>query len=218
MSEDVPKAATVIALRDSQHGLEALFVQRAASMAFYGGAWVFPGGRVDPGDFRPEGALEDAARNAGARELCEEAGVEVAPETLVYVSRWLTPPGKSRRYDTFYFATRAPGSEVRVDRAEIDAYQWLTPSAALHARVSGEIELPPPTFVTLCVLERFVSVEDALRGLALAHKSFVPKLCPVPGGIVHLYEGDAGYAAGDPALEGPRHRLVTSGSEWRYEG
>lgn len=43
-------AATVVLLRDTADGPEAYLVKRAASMAFAGGRYAFPGGRVDPQD------------------------------------------------------------------------------------------------------------------------------------------------------------------------
>ena len=62
-------AATVVLLRDGDHGLEVLLVQRNAQLSFHGGAWVFPGGRLDPEDY--EGCESDvvaAARNAAVRK------------------------------------------------------------------------------------------------------------------------------------------------------
>jgi hypothetical protein len=102
-------------------------------------------------------------------------------------------------------------------RGDPHDHRWLTPREAVRLRARGEIELPPPTFVTLCVLERFASVSAACEGLALAHKQYVPKLCATAGGLVHLYDGDAGYEAGDPERPGQRHRLLTVGEDWRYE-
>jgi len=47
----VPRhAATVIMLRDGSDGPEVYLLRRAASMAFAAGAFVFPGGSVDPRD------------------------------------------------------------------------------------------------------------------------------------------------------------------------
>jgi 8-oxo-dGTP pyrophosphatase MutT (NUDIX family) len=44
-------AATVVVLRDHpEHGLQAFMLRRVASMAFAAGAYVFPGGSVDPRD------------------------------------------------------------------------------------------------------------------------------------------------------------------------
>ena len=55
-------------------------VERAAKMAFAGGAMVFPGGRIDPAD-QVMGAAADwsdqAARIAAIRETLEETGIAV---------------------------------------------------------------------------------------------------------------------------------------------
>lgn len=84
MTNDHPEAidaATVVILRESDDGPpELLMVERAATMRFAGGALVFPGGRVDPGDIaladRLGGDLaERAARIAAIRESIEEVGV-----------------------------------------------------------------------------------------------------------------------------------------------
>lgn len=79
-------AATVVVMRDRPGAPpELLMLERAASMAFAGGAMVFPGGRVDPGDYawaaRRGADEEDVARAAAVREAIEEAGVApgVAP-------------------------------------------------------------------------------------------------------------------------------------------
>ncbi|MDI2099569.1 NUDIX domain-containing protein [Ruicaihuangia caeni] len=45
-------AATVVLLRDGVHGLEVLMIERP-HRGWFAGAWVFPGGKVDPDD-RPE--------------------------------------------------------------------------------------------------------------------------------------------------------------------
>jgi 8-oxo-dGTP pyrophosphatase MutT (NUDIX family) len=80
--EAIP-AATVIVMRESAGGPpELLMVERARAMAFAGGALVFPGGRIDPGDHalaarHPGDPDDNAARIAAVRETLEEAGVAV---------------------------------------------------------------------------------------------------------------------------------------------
>ncbi len=83
MTAQAISAATLILFSDTPHGPEHLFVERAAAMAFAGGAVVFPGGRVDPGD-RVLGALRPdldpdnaAARVAAIRETIEETGLAI---------------------------------------------------------------------------------------------------------------------------------------------
>lgn len=74
-------AATVIVMRHSSTGApDILIVERAASMTFAGGAIVFPGGRVDPGDTVLAEALGrplDAPRITAIRETIEESAVAV---------------------------------------------------------------------------------------------------------------------------------------------
>lgn len=82
MTEAIP-AATLVLFREGTDGPDHLFVERAATMVFAGGAVVFPGGRIDPGDreaARGFPALDPddaAARIAAIRETVEEAGIIV---------------------------------------------------------------------------------------------------------------------------------------------
>jgi 8-oxo-dGTP pyrophosphatase MutT (NUDIX family) len=91
-------AATVIVLRpgDTPAGTEVLMMRRTAAMKFAAGAYVFPGGSVDPADYTADvgwhgpspaefgawvGAPADDARAlvcAAVRETFEEAGVLLA--------------------------------------------------------------------------------------------------------------------------------------------
>jgi 8-oxo-dGTP pyrophosphatase MutT (NUDIX family) len=83
MPEPAIPAATVIVMRDVAEGPpELLMVERAAAMAFAGGALVFPGGRVDPEDRALAATMagdpdEVAHRVAAIRETIEEAGVAI---------------------------------------------------------------------------------------------------------------------------------------------
>ena len=92
MTDPIP-AATLVLFRDAMGAPEHLFVERAATMVFAGGALVFPGGRVDPDDralaarfpqFDPDDA---AARIAAIRETIEETGVAVGIDGDVEVAR-----------------------------------------------------------------------------------------------------------------------------------
>jgi 8-oxo-dGTP pyrophosphatase MutT (NUDIX family) len=81
MSDDAIPAATLIVVRERADGPpELLMVERAHDMAFAGGAWVFPGGRIDRADeeLAESLATEDAAaRVAAIREAVEETAVPV---------------------------------------------------------------------------------------------------------------------------------------------
>src|SRR5262249_5356532 len=109
-SEVLPiPSATVILLRDGSAGLETLLLRRNSRIAFHGGAWVFPGGRIDPEDY-PDGIREDdlaAARQAAVREAWEEAGLSINRDALVWISHWTTPLGRPERYSTWFFSAGA---------------------------------------------------------------------------------------------------------------
>lgn len=85
MTETLPDpipAATLVIFREAVGGLpEVLMVERAKAMVFAGGAMVFPGGRIDPGDYALATLLggddETAARIAAIRETIEEAGLPI---------------------------------------------------------------------------------------------------------------------------------------------
>lgn len=215
-------AATVVLLRKGRDDFEVLLVRRNQQLAFHGGAWVFPGGRVDPADQARAGSDDPiaAARQAAAREVQEEVGLNVAPDQLVLLSRWITPEMLPKRFDTWFFVARADDGAVEVDGNEIHGHRWIRPDQAIEARSTAEIDLPPPTFVTLLHLSRFPSVDAALAGLAAQTmvETFAPRIRPCPGGACSLYAGDAAYDSDcDLELPGPRHRLWILESGWRYE-
>ena len=176
-------ASTVIVLREmvlrdvSGPRVEVLLVKRNDTVAFMAGAYVFPGGRVDEAD-RANAADEEAAyRNAGARELLEEANVRISPDALHLIAHWVTPEIEIRRYDTRFFVAVMPeGQEARHDAGETTAFEWLTPSEAIARSRSGSIQLPPPTWTTLRQLERFHSIDEVF---GWARTKAVP--CVMPG-------------------------------------
>ena len=224
----IAPASTVVLLRDrlDSAGVEALLLRRSAQLAFHGGAWVFPGGRVDADDAAEGEDLfaEPAARRAAVREANEEAGVVLAGDEMVPIAHWTTPLGPPRRFSTWFFAAAVGHGEdhtVAIDGTETTDHAWWTPEQALERRAAGDIELPPPTFVTLRTVQPYRSATDAVDALrALPAAVFVPKIVAFEGGSVCLYAGDSGYDTADPAAPRPHHRLhMGSGladPNWRY--
>ena len=102
-------AASVIPLRrggrHSDRGLELLLLKRSEAASFMPGVWVFPGGGVDPED----GDGEAGFRACAARELAEEAGIELPDDSeLVPFSHWITPEIVPVRFDTWFFLALMP--------------------------------------------------------------------------------------------------------------
>src|ERR1043166_3038514 len=73
-------AATLVVFRRNPGGgpAQLLMVERAATLAFAGGAAVFPGGRIDESDREIAAALGTGDRDElAARETLEETGLVV---------------------------------------------------------------------------------------------------------------------------------------------
>jgi 8-oxo-dGTP pyrophosphatase MutT (NUDIX family) len=218
-TSELVSAATVVLLRDGPSGLETLMLRRNSTLDFAGGMWVFPGGRVDAAD--REGAADDvaAARRAAVREAEEEAGLIVDEAELVWVAHWQPPPGARRRFATWFFLAPAPVGAVTIDGGEIHDSAWMHPAAAKQRRDALEIELAPPTWVTLDYLAGFDDVAAALADArTVVPEHYETHIGIVDGGAVALWHGDAGYLSSDAGLDGARHRLWMLREEpWRFE-
>src|SRR3954454_26366 len=183
------EAATVIVLRGGAEALEVLLVKRNPEQRFMGGAWVFPGGAVDPGE-------DD--RVAGVREVEEEAGVVIPePASLVEFSRWITPRQVKIRFDTrFYLAPAPDGAEARPDGAETVDLGWFTPQGALEAYRREEIVLVFPTIKTLEQLAPFESAEGLLEWALGREVVAIEPQVVVEGEVARVVlPGEPGYEA-----------------------
>ncbi len=218
---DVPikPAATVIPLRDGPNGIEVLVLRRNADLAFHGGSWVFPGGRLDPGDYEAAGSTEDAgaARHAAVREAKEEADLEISADDLVSLSHWTTPLGRNRRFATWFFAVHASDGDITIDDGEIHEFEWHTIAAAIAGCEAGDINLAGPTYVSLLGLARHATVTEALTAVqGLPDQVFLPKLASADGQTFSLYQDDPAYESGDLSAPGPRHRMQMLDKGYRY--
>lgn len=221
IGQPVP-AATVVPVRDGESGLEVLLLRRSRRGAF-GGMWVFPGGKVDPGDAADATGADEVsvARAAAVREAREEAAIELEPSSLVLLSFWMPPPEAPRRFATWFFlAPFHAGPEVVVDLGEIREHRWLTPADAIERRDAGLMELAPPTFTTLWWLGRFADSAGALQAAAeSAPERYETHVAFTADGRLGatLWAGDAGYEDGDLERPGPRRRLWMTPGGWRVE-
>jgi mutator protein MutT len=157
------QAATVVLLRPDR---SVFLIRRLRGMAF-GGMWAFPGGALEEGESPVEAAV---------RELEEETGVVVAPETLVPWHRWLTPVFEPRRFDTFFYLAALPdGQEPYLPPGEADEVRWLTPARAVTEHAAGNLPMLPPTLMTLTELSRYDTLEEMLAVERDVSAPFMPE-------------------------------------------
>lgn len=213
----IRQAATVVLLRDGDDGLEVLMVRRHQRAGFAAGAWVFPGGAVDPHE--SEGRSErEAAMLAAVRECEEEAGVVPDADRLVPFAYWVTPQESPKRFATWFFV--CPVDElpaVAVDGNEVVDHRWSTPAMLIADHRAGELSLMPPTYVTLHELSQADSVTAAVdtwrqRGVVEFH----PHVVTEGDRVEFLYQGDAGYESRQLDVPGPFHRCYMDASGVHY--
>ncbi|WBH17313.1 NUDIX hydrolase [Sphingomonas radiodurans] len=140
MSETLPDpipAATLIILRAAEYGApEVLMVERAKAMVFAGGAMVFPGGRIDPGDHVLAELLggddETAARIAAIRETIEEAGLPVGLAELPTAAALATM--RAALHDGEPFAEALATAGATLDIAQLAPWARWRPAHA-HMRI-----------------------------------------------------------------------------------
>jgi 8-oxo-dGTP pyrophosphatase MutT (NUDIX family) len=212
----VHDAATVVLVRDTEAGLECLMLRKTQGQAF-GGMWVFPGGRVEED---VDGRGLDGARAAAVRESREETGLELDAGELVPFAHWNPPTSAPRRYATWFFLAALPAgaADVIVDGGEIGDHVWTTPPAALDRHRSGEIDLLPPTWVSLHRIAGHRDVAGAVADVAAGSiDHFTTRIAFADDVVVTMWEPDAGYRSGDLAAPGARHRLFMDPTGWRYE-
>ena len=120
------------------------------------GVWVFPGGMIEEGE---------TAAECAARELAEEAGIELGEEAeLVAWSRWITPEVVPVRFDTHFFVALAQAhAKPEADGGEITDVAWWGPQAALDSHAQGELKLVFPTIKTLETLLEHQTAEAVIE-------------------------------------------------------
>ena len=222
-------AATVVLLRDigtpqngDQTEIEVLMLRKTSKISF-GGMWVFPGGKIDAADYpnakAPDASETDqptpeqtdiAARNAASRETMEEANLQLAPTQFIDFAHWTPPPTTPKRFATWFFLAAGNHDAIEVDGGEIDDHRWISPAAALALHTNGEIDLVPPTWVSLYQLSQFTSVAETLEHFKTrTMRRYVTHLAKRSDGVrVAMWDGDAGYDAWNADATGATLSLI----------
>jgi 8-oxo-dGTP pyrophosphatase MutT (NUDIX family) len=102
-------------------------------------------------------------RSVSLAELLTRRHLVLRSDLLRPWSRWLTPVVEPRRFDTRFFAAALPeGQRTRDVGGEASAVFWTSPAEALAAGRRREMQLLPPTAVTLAELAACGDLDGAL--------------------------------------------------------
>jgi glyoxylase-like metal-dependent hydrolase (beta-lactamase superfamily II)/8-oxo-dGTP pyrophosphatase MutT (NUDIX family) len=94
-------------------------------------------------------------------DLHEATGVRLDLREVAYLSHWLTPLGRAKRFDTRFFIAAAPHGQVaRHDGTEMTAHRWMRIPDALAE--GDDLKLMGPTRATLMSLAHFKTVAEAM--------------------------------------------------------
>ena len=229
-------AATILLLRDLdpvEPGFEVFMIERSVASKFMGGAYVFPGGRVEDDDGAEvrgtdpaaAGALfpndvSDAAAcaflGAARRELREESLVDLPADTeILPFAHWITPPVEMRRFDTWFFVAVLPaGLQPGHDDHEAVASRWVDPRSAFDEAGVPRLPLPPPTYHSLWDLARFDHAADVLSDVRQrALPPCTPALEFIDSHPTIVLPGDPLHPA-DPPMPGPSRLRLGRGEAW----
>lgn len=86
-------------------------------------------------------------------------------ERLVWTSRWVTPVGVPKRYDTWFFLVAVEEEEAEEaleDRREGVEIAWLSPASALARHESGDFSMVFPTVRNLGAIADFSTRAELL--------------------------------------------------------
>jgi 8-oxo-dGTP pyrophosphatase MutT (NUDIX family) len=157
------------------------------------------GGEACPMDVRE---AVDAGRTAFL-DVVRDLGARLKLDALTVFARWITPPLTPKRFDTWFYAVKAPDDQLAAcdGRETVDA-EWITPAAPSRKASAGERKVIFPTRMNLQLLGEADSAEDAVRrAAARALVTVQPQVQTRPEGRVLVLPPDAGYGLVAEPLE-----------------
>ena len=94
-------------------------------------------------------------------ELIVKRKLSLDLKALKPVSRWVTPIGGPRRYDTYFFVASLSNSvKASADGKEAVEAFWITPTEALKRWKAKEMVMISPTLATLKSLQGYKTVQE----------------------------------------------------------
>lgn len=94
-------------------------------------------------------------------DLANEAPIDLTQ--LVWTSRWITPAGIPKRFDTYFFlAIVSRDAIATAEQNEVVDVAWLHPTTALQKHAAREMQMVFPTLRSLEALVGFANAAELL--------------------------------------------------------
>lgn len=122
-------------------------------------------------------------------------GVKLRLDALTVFARWITPVMMPKRFDTWFYAVRAPSDQVAAcdGRETVDA-EWIAPAEILRMEAAGERTVIFPTRMNVQLLNEAASAADCVvRAQARTLVTVLPKVEKRGEGRFLVLPSDAGY-------------------------
>lgn len=130
--------------------------------------------------------------------IAEALDLRLRTDRIVPISRWVTPPGLSRRFDARFFVAMLPdGADASLVGDEVVAFDWHRPIDALDAMADGRIGMWLPTSTTLQQLANVSTIEEVRHRMTPGRLGLVV-VESVADGVVRIEMPAGGGVAGQP--------------------
>lgn len=130
-------------------------------------------------------------------DVVRELDVRLRLDALAVFARWITPTMMPKRFDTWFYAVRAPADQVAAadGREAVDA-EWIAPAEILRLADAGERTVIFPTRMNVQLLAEASSAEDCVaRAQARTLVTVLPWVEVRSDGRYLAVPPDAGYGA-----------------------
>ncbi len=128
-------------------------------------------------------------------DVVRDLGAKLRLEDLAVFSRWITPTMMPKRFDTYFYAMRAPADQVAVcdGREAVDA-EWIASSEAITLAANKQRTIIFPTLMNLKLLAEAQSAADCIaRAEQRPLVPVLPKVEQRDGAPFLVIPPDAGY-------------------------
>ena len=96
------------------------------------------------------------------RDLVREGSLDL--ETLIWTSRWITPEGLPKRFDTYFFvAAVSRDAAPSADQDEIEEVVWISPAEALRRHAARAMHMVFPTVRNLETIASFRTASELIE-------------------------------------------------------